>query len=231
MRAVNRQVATLVTAAMLVCAVQPARAGGCAPPPCCFQEITVYRPVCRIQWKEVTVTEYHRRYETKMVTKEVLVPITVTQTQQRSFVRTVYKPVWETVERKCRYVEWKPVQEKKKVVVDCGHWAVQTVCGPCGKVRCQRVWVPKLVEKEITCVRYVPVEKTKVIQTRVCRLQPQQQTITYQVPVCRVRYEKRQVQVPVTRCVIEPRVVKKKVPVPVTQWVPCRIKVPVPCCP
>ncbi len=235
------QTAILIVVAgtlLVVCAQQPIQAGqGCVP--YCVQyrsqQITCYRPVCRTEWKEITVTEYRCRYETRMVEKVISVPRRVVEMQTRQFTRTVYKPVWQTVRRTCRYVEYVPVKETKKVLVDRGHWEVRRFCDPCGRVVCCKVWVPKLVEQEVVCVRYRPEERTRVMETRVCHLRPETQTITCQVPVCRVEYEHRKVQVPVTRRVVEPVQVTRKVPVVKVEWVPCQttVMVPmrVPCCP
>ncbi len=238
-RITTRLIAAALGLVVAAGAAQLVQAGhGCRVPYCvqyCPREVTCYRPVCRTEWKEVTVTEYRCRYETQMVEKVISVPRRVVETQTRQYTRTVYKPVWETVERTCHYVEYVPVKETKKVVVDCGHWEVQKFCDPCGRIVCRKVWVPKPVEKEVTCVRYRPEKRTKVIKTQVCRMQPETQTITYKVPVCRVEYEQKKVTVPVTRRIVEPVQVTKKVPVTRVEWVPYKttVMVPlrVPCCP
>jgi len=226
--------------------------------------------------REKTYTVYTRVPETKQVeqTYTVMVP----ETRTKTVTYTVRKPVYSTVEktytvmvpqqetRKGTRTVCKPVmvEETRKVCEDQGHWETKTECvccvDRCGcpqtKTVCKKVWVPNVVEKEVTvkcckmeqvqeeyeyCVtvckpeertcqvkkcEWVCEEKTKECQYTVCV--PQQKTRVCNVTTCKcVPVEKT-----CTYTVCVPVQVEKEVQVRVCKMVPKTIQVPCaqPCC-
>jgi hypothetical protein len=103
---------------------------------------------------------------------------------------TVMVPHVETRQGVRQVCNWVEEQVVKKVVRDCGYWEVQMVqvpchtglrccrrskcCDPCcvpTRTVCQRVWVPNLVEEDVTVT--------------VCRPQMSEEPYEYQVTVCK----------------------------------------------
>ena len=133
--------------------------------------------------------------------------------EQHQAVRVVMDPVWENVERpytvmvphqqwhvgQCMVCRWEPVQTTRPVCVDRGHWEEVVVgmvpmchpCDPCHTV-CRpltcRVWKPCLVQEQVPCTTFRPVQvpvefrycttewvpQQHVAVQRVCRLQPRE---------------------------------------------------------
>ncbi|HID22186.1 MAG TPA: hypothetical protein EYP14_07270 [Planctomycetaceae bacterium] len=205
----------------------------------CKQTDTAWEPV----WKEVTrtYTEY------------------VPQVVQKKGVRAVWKCV--------------PVKQKRIVCEDKGHWEERVVCacecgrcrqsGPCGDcctsccqpTECvQRVWVPKIVQREIettvmewrcveepyTCEVTVCKPVTRTCKVRVCEYRPVTKTREVSYTVCVPKKRTRSYEVTEYKCVPREKTIKRTVCVPVEvekevqvrvcRMVPKKVTVQVPVC-
>jgi hypothetical protein len=133
--------------------------------------------------------------------------------------------------KKVEYTVCEPVIVKKKVKVDEGNWAKESVqvpevvctkvavCGCFGHIHHKKVktetgktitvekevWVPKWVEKEIECKEYKPVVKTKECNYTVCK------PVTYKKEITCYKLEPKKVQGTKTICV--PKTITVDVPV------------------
>jgi hypothetical protein len=213
---------------------------------------TVCRPYYETLTREVNCVRYLPSYETR--TRSV--PYTVYQTVQEHGTRTVT----------CRV----PRQEcyTKTVPVMSGHWETRTYecrppvppCGAgCGQKEgasqkcdvecppikvCKRVWVPCVVQKEVTCTRTVydchnveipytrcrsvPETQTREVQYTVCRMVPVSETRTVPYQVMRTTTEQHFRTVCRTVTNMVPEVGTRCVPYTETHEIPCTREVCVP---
>lgn len=230
---------------------------------------------CRPETRTKTIVVNKRVPYQENVTRTctVMVP----QQQVLTLHYTAYRPVMETTTKSCticvpKAVEkegvrlechMKPVTFKKTVCADEGQWEERPVpcggccgspCGDCGHERTAKVWVPKLVKREVdvtvmqpemvkkpytytsyeyhpetreypvTQCRYVPEPKTRQVQRTICV--PQQQTRTCAITRWRCEPQERQVSC----TVMVPHEVEREVQVQVCKMVPKQVTVP-DCCP
>ena len=211
------------------------------------REIVTYKDVPEtvqrtrtVTYSEKQVRSHEEKYTVaKQVTEKVeqkyTVPVPYTETRQAT--RTVFKPVWNEIEHK--YTVYVPYYEKRTgyrpvsrcvpvvrtrdVCVDQGYWEEhisKPVCQPCAPavpVCKTRVWVPKLVHKQVpyTVNTYetvqVPYEyqvklerpevRTKIEKVRT--MVPTEQPYSYEV--CLTRYETRSRYIDVCKFVPEVR--------------------------
>jgi hypothetical protein len=187
---------------------------------------------CRPETRERTDTVCRLVPETRQVERQctVMVP----QVQKRVEPYTVCKPVWREERREytvmvphtemrqgtrrvCRMVA---VQQTRTVCEDQGHWEERPVtpcgqpCPPtCAPAACEpakqaatcRVWVPKIVQKQIpvTCMKPQWVDEPCTYPVTVCK--PEKRVCT--VRVC--HYEKVTAQREVCYTVCVPKVVRR----------------------
>lgn len=161
---------------------------------------------CRPVWeeKQVPYTYMVPVYEQKQATRTVMDP--VWEDVQRSFTVMIPEVRWHTGTRMVCRME--PVTTSRTICVDRGHWETEvigmaTACNPCDP--CQTVcrpitrpvWKPCLVQQQIPCTTYRPVQvpveyryctthcrpETRTCTQRVCRYQPRE--VAYNYTVCR----------------------------------------------
>lgn len=206
---------------------------------------TVYDPV--VKQREVPHVTCRPVVEEKEVSYTYCEPVY----EQKQGVRTVMDPVWEDVTREYTVQvprqEWKtttrmvcrmePVTTSRTVTVDRGCWETRVVgtvpvCGPCDTVACRpivnKVWCPNLVQVEVPCTTYRPVQvpvevrycttvwepQVRKCVQRVCRYQPREEVYNY--TTCRMVSKTGVRKVQVCRYVQETSV---RV-VDYTEWVP-----------
>jgi len=231
--------------------------------------VTCYRP--EVRERKVTVPRHI--YETKHVeqTCTVMQPKHTTRTVRYTTSRPIYKDVEITqtvmvpkhVKRTCMRTVCRPYQDEvtHTICEDHGHWETRTVPAPhrgCGCHQCCKpvtckVWVPKIVKREVTrpVTRYryeqVPYEYTDVcyepeqrkrMVRRCVDVEYRQHTrevpcvtyepkvVTRKVPMVSYRCEYREV---VQKCtVMVPYQQEKVIQVPVCKMVPKTIRCQVP---
>ncbi len=242
---------------------------------------TVTVTECRPETRQRAYTVCRLVPETTQVERQCT--IMVPQVQKRVEQYTVCRPVWKEEQREytvmvphtetrqgtrrvCRMVA---VQQTKTVCEDQGHWEERPVapccpptcapapCGPAQQAATCRVWVPKVVQKQVpvTCMQPQWVEEPctycvtvckpekRVCTVRVCHFEkvPMQREVCY--TVCVPQVVKRVENVTVCKTVTEqktcnytvmvPHQVQKEVEVQVCKMVEKKVQVlvcPQPCC-
>jgi hypothetical protein len=219
------------------------------------KECVTYRtvPVTKDVPYKYTVYVREKRVEPQMLEIDTPVYKWVDQTYHE------YYPSKMTVTRYHTRTECRPVQVKKVVTKDEGHWEEKPVesCDVSGKpcAKTSRVWVPRLVKQEIevtenktVCIREpytcevdisVPVERTRRVKVWETKTETKVVENCYETVVPKTRTKMVTVcideKVPeVTTVPVEVRVpyqveVEKKVRV--CKWVPKTISIPAPCAP
>jgi hypothetical protein len=205
------------------------------------QTVTVYKQVPVVQTVQRQCVEMVPEIRTQVQQCTVMKPVWRTVSQQ-IVVPVVTMQIQQGVRQVCRMV---PMVQKKIVCEDQGQWeerpmpqtcaprtCVPRTCAPvqtCTPVQAAcKVWVPKIVQKEVelTCMKaelvsepcQVPVQvcsyETRTCQQRVCELQPQCVQRQVQCMVCVPRTVTRSFQVTTCQCVPEQRVISQTVMVP-----------------
>ncbi len=209
---------------------------------------------------------------TKTVEYQVCKPVVKVETREYT-VMVPHKEQREGVRHVCKRV---PVEKTRKITVDEGHWEEQASecgdgddcgdgCGGCGHRRKRRwcgscgassgcnVWVPNVVEKEVTytCYQNVTEEQPYTYHVTVCKpekrtreveltdyvMEPKTKEVTYTKYVaekrsktCDVtRYECVPTEKTVSYTVCVPHHVEKEVDVEVIKMVPKTVLVPEDC--
>jgi hypothetical protein len=167
----------------------------------------------------------------KPVVQEVQQEYTVcvpewTEVEREYTVMVPHQETRQGVRHRCEMV---PEEVTKTVCVDRGHWETQMVevccaprrccmrsccggcgccCQPCTTTVCRKVWVPNIVEEEVTCTVYKQhmVEEPYEYHVTVCK----PETRTCMVKVCNMRQETRTRTCHVTT--YETEVMEKEVP-------------------
>lgn len=168
---------------------------------------TVNIPVCETRSKDVSCLTYVPSYETRT----------------RSISCTTYNPVQETSTRTIQYCVPRCVSYTRTISVPSGHWETRMVpCPSCvsrecteqsgccerTKYICQRVWIPSVEQREVTCYKTVYDMQSREVPYTVTRLVAQTHTrevpytVTRMVPVTNTRT----VYYQTTRMVSEQRV-------------------------
>ena len=205
--------------------------------------VTYCKPVCRQVERQVTVqvptwTQQERQYT-------VMVPHLETRQGVRQVCKWVEEPVTQTVQKDCGHWDVQMVQVPCHTKRWCCRRGCASCCDPCCvpmRTVCQRVWVPNIVEEEVTVTvcRSQVVEEPYEYQVTVC--EPETRSCT--VNVCQMKCEVRTVKCMVTdyETVSEQRQVCYTVCVPqkrewtetvthyrqVAEEVPCTVTVCVP---
>ena len=164
------------------------------------EKYTVHKPV----WKDVTDTWVVKvpHWETRKGTRMVKKP--VWKDTKESYV--VLVPSTETHKEKVTVWRSVPVEKSYTVCEDHGHWeehkvpvcapapcrtacGVCNACNPCPQAFCvQRVWVPKIVQREAKCTVHEckAFEETREVEVVVCKEEKHTRT----VKVCEWKEEK-----------------------------------------
>lgn len=226
------------------------------------EEFTYERPVYDTETREVPYTHTYPVYETKSREVSYVTYVPSYETRVRSVPCTTYRTIHEDGYRTISYHVPRKVPYTKTVQVDCGHWETRIVkvpgdgkgsksaqkdgrhCRQHERVWREKVWVPQLEEREITCykkiydirTKQIPVTYTRVVaethtrdeQYTVRRMTPvtQTRTVYYQVPRTVSEQRIKTVSHPVTRTVTERGT--RKVPYTVTEEIPITRTVAVP---
>jgi hypothetical protein len=199
--------------------------------------------VCRPQYHDETVTVMRRVPEVRQV--RVVCTVMESKTEMRTINYPVSIPTWRTVTRQVPvmvpYTEVRqgvrtvarPVQETvmQTVCRDLGHYECRSYTDCCGCVHTCRIWVPQTITEQVpvtVCrveLEQVPYEypvtlckpEMRTIQDRVCDVHVEMRTKEVPYTYCVPRQVERVVNETYYRCQPEEKVVRRMVMVPSTE--------------
>lgn len=154
-----------------------------------YETMTVSVPVWKPVTRTKTITVYRNVPKTRDVTRTVTVYVNVPQTRTETYF--VNMPTWKDVTRDvtimvpsveeregtrrvCKHVM---VTENRNVCRDQGSYETRTYTDCCGCSRTCKVWVPNIVQEEVS--------------VQVCKPEISEETYTYHVRVCKPVTEQR----------------------------------------
>ncbi len=176
-----------------------------------YREVKVPIVAIQPQVEQKTVTIVRDVPEQRTVTRQVpvLIPEERTQTETYTECRLESEEVTREVVVMQPHVEIRDVagttsrpvlaEETRSVIKDRGAWSEKRWIDSCGCVRKCRVWVPKLVQEQVTFTvpKLEAVEAT--FEQAIVTYTPEKQTVTEQI--CKPVYETKTREVTSTVCV------------------------------